>query len=119
MSEEFEQETKTVEERAELALRYLACTDEKHARAKALLGALQEHRKAVKAAVYIEQINTSKVAQGYAEQAAYASKEYAEIIDKIEEAEINYMLLNNKRKRAELTIELFRTHSANQRRGNM
>ena len=106
------------EQQAEKAVLYLASTDEAHANAKALLSGLQEGRKTVKAIQYMKAIEQGK-AQGVAEQMAYKSDEYAEIISKISDAELEYLTLTNKRKRAELTIELFRTMSANQRRGNV
>jgi len=106
------------EEQAEKALNYLASTDEEHANAKALLGALQEQRKTIKAMVYLQHIERGK-GQGVSEQEAYNSEEYREHLEKIQNAEADYQLLQNKRKRADLTIEMFRTYSANQRRGNV
>ena len=106
------------EDQAEKALNYLASTDEEHSNAKALLSALQEQRKTVKAMVYLQHIERGK-GQGVSEQEAYNSDEYREHIVKIQNAEADYQLLQNKRKRAELTIELWRTFSANQRRGNV
>lgn len=113
----FEDKERSLEDRAELALNYLAKTDLEHAQAKAKLSALQEHRKSVKAAVYIDYVNKGK-SQGIAEQEAYRSDNYRDVIEQIETAEVDAIHLTNKRKRAELTIELYRTHSANQRRGN-
>ena len=105
-------------EKAEKALDFLASTDLSHAEAKAKLSALQEHRKTVKAAVYVDCVNAGK-AQGIAEQLAYCDIKYREIIQQIEAAEIDAIHLTNKRKRAELTIEIYRTESANSRWGNV
>jgi ribosomal protein S14 len=105
-------------EKAEKALDFLASTDLSHAEAKAKLSALQEHRKTVKAAVYVDCVNAGR-AQGLAEQLAYCSEKYREIIEQIEAAEIDAIELTNKRKRAELTIDIYRTESANSRRGNV
>ena len=115
---EFENVEKLLEDRAELALKYLASTDLEHAKAKAKLSGLQELRKSVKASVYLDEVNKGKP-QGVSEQEAYSSQKYREIIEAIETAEIDAIHLTNKRKRAELTIEIYRTQSANQRRGNI
>ena len=68
--------------------------------------------------VYLQHIERGK-GQGVSEQEAYNSEEYREHLEKIQNAEADYQLLQNKRKRADLTIEMFRTYSANQRRGNI
>lgn len=111
-------EPKSLEEQVEDAISHLYHTDTKHAKAKSLLHALQEQRKTVKAIAYMEAIGKGKT-QGVAEQVAYSSEKYQDHLKKMEEAEYDFQILQNTRKRAELTVELYRTRSANMRRGNI
>ncbi len=103
------------EEDAELAVKYLASTDESHARARAEYNALSELRKTVRAFCFGE------LKGGVAERtmAAECHPDYVAHIEKIKQAEIAFHLLHNKRKRAELTVEMYRTWSANSRKGNI
>lgn len=99
----------------EKAIAYLAETDELHARARAEYNALSELRKTVRAFCFQD------AEGGVAERTmkAECSPDYIEHIEKIKVSEIEYHTMHNKRKRAELTVELYRTTSANQRKGNI
>jgi hypothetical protein len=103
------------EEDAELAVKYLASTDESHARARAEYNALSELRKTVRAFCFED------AKGGVAERTMAAERhpDYVAHIEKIKVAEIEFHTIHNKRKRAELTVELYRTWSANVRKGNI
>ena len=103
------------EDDAELAIKYLASTDETHARARAEYNALSELRKTVRAFCFYE----SKGGVKEREMAAECHDDYVNHIEKIKQSEIDFHLLHNKRKRAELTVEMYRTWSANSRKGNI
>ena len=99
----------------EEAIAYLCETDVPHARAMAEYNALSELRKTVRA------FSFQDAEGGVAERTmkAECSPEYVEHLEKIKASEIDYRIMHNKRKRAELTVELYRTTSANQRKGNV
>lgn len=107
--------TKITEETVESAINFLASTDETHAVARAEYNALSELRKTVRAFCFSERTGGVKER----EMAAECHPDYVAHIEKIKAAEIHFHTLHNKRKRAELTIELYRTYSANVRRGNI
>ncbi len=98
------------------ALDYLASTDESCAKARALVEFLAESRKTVKADMYLSSGGSTSVEK---EQMAYASKDYKEHLNKHRDAVLDYELQKNKRERARLTIEVWRTKQANQRMGNI
>ena len=103
-----------LEKQADKALNYLADTDYQHAELKAKQSLLAELRKATIAAGF------ESISEGAAEtkrQAAHNTPEYREHLQTIYENELAYFEIDNKRKRAVATIDLFRTMSANQRRG--
>lgn len=103
------------EKKAQVAINYLASTDEKHARARAEYNALAELRKTVRAFCF----ESSEGGVKEREMAAERHPDYIAHIEKIKQAEIDFHLLHNKRRRAELTVEMYRTWSANTRRGNI
>ena len=99
----------------ELAVKYLASTDESHARARAEYNALSELRKTVRAFCFEE----SKGGVAERTMAAERHPDYVAHIEKIKQAEIEFHTMHNKRKRAEITVELYRTMAANSRKGNI
>ena len=99
----------------ERALKYMADTDEEAAKAKALVKALEHSFKTIVATEFMKATG----AQGEREKIAHASPAYREHNEKYQNAVADYELLANKRKRAELTIEVWRSLNANQRRGNV
>ena len=105
----------SLEKKTKTAMDYLAETDEPHARARANYHALAELRKTVRALCFQE----AKGGVKEREMAAECANEYVEHIRKIEKAEIEFHVLHNKRKSAELVVELYRTYSANVRKGNI
>ena len=103
------------EQKAQLAIDYLASTDESHARARAEYNALSELRKTVRAFCF----EKSEGGVKEREMAAERHDDYVQHIERIKQAEIDFHILHNKRKRAELTVEMYRTWSANVRKGNI
>jgi hypothetical protein len=103
------------DDRLQKALRYLAETDEPAAKAKALVKALEQRRKTVKAYQFIQATGT----MAEKEAAAYASAEYEEITEAIENAVADSELYANKRMTESLIVEIWRTVQANRRNGNI
>ena len=99
----------------ELAVKYLASTDESHAKARSEYNALSELRKTVRAFCFED------AKGGVAERTMAAERhpDYVEHIEKIKQAEIEFHTMHNKRKRAELMVDLYRTMAANSRKGNI
>lgn len=102
-------------DRLQQSLTYLATTDEPCAKAKALLTGLEEFTKSIRADEFIKSSGTN----GERESKAFASHAYKAHILKIESATYDYELMRNKRKTEELIVEVWRTVSANQRKGNI
>ena len=105
----------SIEKKTKVAMDYLAETDETHARARANYHALAELRKTVRAFCFQSAVGGVKER----EMAAECANDYVEHIEKIKVAEIEFHVLHNKRKSAELVVELYRTYSANVRKGNI
>jgi hypothetical protein len=105
----------TPESKAQTAIDYLASTDLCHAQARAEYNALSELRKTVRSFCF----DDAKGGVAERTMAAERHEDYIEHIEKIKTAEINFHHLHNKRKRAELTVEMYRTYSANVRKGNI
>lgn len=100
---------------AEKALDYLVETDEKSAQAKALMLFIEDKKKTVKAT---QMANMDGSISGR-EMEALASDEYKAVCDEYRDAVYDYEMLRNRRKSAELTIELWRSMNANRRQGNV
>jgi len=105
----------TMEQKVKKAIDHLAATDIPHAKARAEYHALSELRKTVRAFCFQE----AKGGVKEREMAAECATEYIEHIDKIKKAEIDFHILHNERKSSELVVELYRTYSANVRKGNI
>jgi len=98
----------------EQALSYLAKTDVDHARARAEVNALNDLTKTVLGFSFESSEGTVEAKKA----SAYRSGEYIAHIEKKKQAEIAYFEMDNKRKRAALTIEVWRSINANRRQGN-
>ena len=105
----------TINQKTNIAVTYLADTDEEHARARAEYHALAELRKTVRAFCFQDAEGGVKER----EMAAECHDDYTRHIEKIKQAEIVFHVLHNKRKYAEMVVELYRTYSANVRKGNI
>lgn len=103
-------------DRLQKALEYLATTDGPCAQAKALMVGLQEQLKSVRAIAFIEAQGGTVTER---EARAFASLAYQSHIQKLQDATADYETMRNKRLTEELIVEVFRTLSANQRRGNV
>ena len=108
----------TFEERAMKAHEYLGETHESHALLKAKLERLREMRKCEKGALMTDFIARGNT-QGKAEHMAYADDNYINHLGIIEEAEAEFIELDNRRKNAIKTIDMFITLSANSRKGSI
>jgi len=100
---------------AENALRFLGRTDEEAARARAHYMALEDLKKTMLAAQYEKQEGSAADKN----QAALNSIEYSQHLEKINNAFVEWEILRNKRKSAELQIEMWRSVNSNQRKGNI
>lgn len=103
-----------LEAQADKALNYLAESDYDHAELKAKQNLYAEIRKQIVAAGF------ESMESGAAEarrQAAHNTQEYKDHLQTMYANDLAYFNIDNKRKRAVATIDLFRTMSANQRRG--
>ncbi len=102
------------DEQAEAALDFLKASAKAYAKAKAERTYLDEFRKSKKAILMKASEETSAVAQ---ERDAYAHPEYLELLQGLKVAVENEENLRWKIASAELQIELWRTQSANNRKG--
>ncbi len=101
---------------AEKALEYLAESEEEWARYKGMLKFQSERLKACIARLSNESTQITEAAR---KRDAEARSEYQNEIDDSTEIAIDFYHLDAKRKRAELTIEMFRSTNAAQKRGNI
>lgn len=101
---------------AEKALNYLKSTDSDAARAKAYASALDDAKKTVLAMVY----NSFDQGSGTEKlKKAEGSNDYHSHLEKLRSANEEWELIRNKRKSAELQIEMWRSINSNQRKGNI
>lgn len=98
--------------KVEDALEYLADTDEPHARAKAMVKALEHKIKTVRALTFLQSAGT--VAEREAQ--SLVSKEYCDVVEQYENAVADYELMENRRQRAQLEIDVWRTTEASRRK---
>lgn len=102
-------------EEVERSLRYLSQTDEPFGRAIARHERLTAELKVAKGFALLKAEGTVPVK----EAKAYTSPEYRAKVEEIEECKADLEIMRAKRKRAELNVEVWRTESANARRGNI
>ena len=105
------------EKRLENALKYLADTDEENAKANAQVKYLDRLLKRKKA-LHITG-NTSDKSISAKEQTYYASDTYKDAIQELFNAEVAASTLENKRDKAGLVIDQFRTLEASRRKNNI
>jgi len=105
------------DDKAEAALNYLTKTDEEHARARAEHQALNDLKKTIKGFAFDSFPNEMKITEK--EALSYTDKAYIDHIEKTKQVAEQLYLLDNKRERARLTIEMWRTFSSNKRKGNI
>lgn len=97
------------------SLRYLAETDELFAKQTAHMKALEYQVKTIKALEYLDSEGT--IAEREAKSCSSAA--YRAFIEDYENAVATRETTAAKRKRAELTIDVWRTCAANRRQGNI
>lgn len=100
---------------AEKALNYLKDTDKECARRKAEMEALSDLKKTVVALEFAE----AKGSAAERTKTAEGSQELLLHINKIKNAVFEYEEMRNKRKSAELQIEMWRSINSNMRKGNI
>ena len=105
----------STEQEVAQALKYLASTDESCAKARAFQLYLESKEKTILAMTILSAEGTAQ----NKDAAARTSATYLEWLEQYREAVTDYELQRNKRRRAELTIEVWRSTNANQRRGNI
>jgi predicted nucleic acid-binding Zn-ribbon protein len=103
-------------QKAEKALDYLAESEMEFADLKAQHQALKERLRTTKARLMVE---SNAKTQGQRENEAEASSDYLLAIDEWETTLANFYLIEAKRKRAELTIEMYRSVNSALKRGNI
>ena len=96
------------------ALHYLAETDQNFARMTARVKALEYQVKTIKALEYLSATGTVAEREATAE----SSKSYRAWIEDYENAVADRETMYAKRKRAELTIDVWRSLNANRRQGS-
>ena len=102
------------EERVEKSLVYLAESDEPYAHAHATAKAIEKEEKIVKAQAFI---NAKRLYDTIAEANAVAesSQEYKDWKERLENALVDFKLLENKRETEKVIWETWRTEQANLR----
>jgi hypothetical protein len=100
---------------AERALKYLEESEEEFARLKALHQAEDKRRKIVRASCFIDA--EGSVAERNAKAESHV--DYEAVVGKWEQAMDDFYLVDAKRKRAEITIEMFRSVNSSMKRGNI
>ena len=101
---------------AEKALEYLKHTDTEAAKARSLMNYVDDTKKTILAAAFVD-ITVGSAADRLKQ--AESSKPYQEHLVKLQKATYDYELLRNKRKSAELQIEMWRSINSNMRKGNI
>lgn len=104
------------DESIERALNYLRDSSKQYADAKARMKFLEQKRKSLKAAAFLE-AQGSNVAER--ESKAYMDSEYLDCLNDYKQAVYDAELMSAERSAAELRIEVWRSLSANNRRGNI
>ena len=99
----------------EKAVKFLADTDESHAKLKAEVNSLKDLRKVVWSYEMIDAEGTGEVRKAK----AYAARSYTDHITLTKNKEAEFVELNNRRERAFRTIDLWRSFNANRNKGNV
>jgi len=98
------------------AIKYMAGTDEQYGMLKGQKLGLEHRMKGEKALQFLKAEGSSAAER---EAKAIDSESYRKMVEEYENTCIDLEVIGAKRKRAELTIEVWRTCAANQRRGNI
>lgn len=117
MNKETEQRPQLNEAWVMKALDYLQSTDEQYGDLKGRVKALEYRMKVAKAMSFLETEGKGTIAER--EAMSLVSDEYRHKIDELENTAVELETISAKRKRAELTIEVWRSQNANRRQGNI
>ena len=102
--------------KAELAIKYLYESEGEYARLKGLIKLIPERMKIMKASLIMESEEKSATAkQTWAE----GHKDFEMTVDSCEKSYEDFYLIEAKRARAELTIEMYRSINSAMKRGNI
>jgi len=102
--------------KAEKALDYLAETEAEYARLKALVKYAPDRLKMYLAALMLESEEKSATAK---KTTAEAHPEYEQTVDSFETISKEFFEIDEKRKRANMTIEMFRSVNSSLKKGNI
>jgi paraquat-inducible protein B len=100
------------EDRVEKALVYLAETDERHAKAKALVKGMEQILKTTRSQAFLEATGT--VAER--EAMSYTAQTFKDATKRYENAVADFEIMENVRTRHQLVIDIWRTLEASRRR---
>lgn len=95
------------------ALNYLATTDESYGELVGRCKALEYRLKVAKAQAFLEAVGT----MAEKEAVALCSVDYRQMLEKFENDVVDKEIIAAKRKRAELTVDVWRSLNANRRQG--
>jgi len=99
----------------ETAIHYLAQTDKEHGQLSGMVKAFEHKKHVIRSQEFLDANGTMAEKEAY----AYASQAYKNWIEEYRDAVMSREIIGAKRKRAELTIEVWRTEAANRRQGSM
>lgn len=105
------------QDRLQKALTYIAETDEQHAAAKASMKGLEKQEKTIKGQAFLDTAGQGTVAEREAK--AYTSESYKQWSISYEDAVCDYEILNNKRNREFMIIEVWRSLNSSRNKGNI
>jgi hypothetical protein len=97
------------------ALTYLAETDLPCAKAQSLFDGLEEQTKTIKGIVLLQLPSGMTIPEK--EARVYTSDTYKDHREKVQNAQLDYLTMYNRRKTAALIVECWRTVSSNKRAG--
>ena len=103
------------ESAVDAALEYLARTDAEHGRLVGRVRGLEHQRKVIKGLAYLDAEGTVQAREAQ----AYSSATYRAFVEDYENAWAESATIQAKRKRAELTIDVWRSLNAGKRKGNI
>jgi len=97
----------------EKALNYLAMTDEDYGELVGRCKGIEHRLKGTKAALFLEAVGNNMER----ESKALIHVDYQNLVDRYENLQVDKEIMSAKRRRAELTIEVWRSLNANRRQG--
>ena len=103
------------DERVEKALKYLVETDSEHARIKSEYKAKEALTKTILGYEFHDAEGSIEARKA----SSYTSQSYQDHIEALKKLEVELQTMYNRRDTARLVIEMYRTDSANKRRGNI